>query len=363
MITVTVTSDSSVPELHIATRAIEQLTQYRLTCEQVNKALVDDEVKVPPPPSRKTDLTVKLDASDAIKEIEKVRDEIAEQLRGTNPTHVIVDEINERFNHDADIKLKKDLDNHYVNSTSPIKDPVGIFNATELAEAETMGKPACSTVDASQSTTAHVDTQVNTSLPEPTSVFGQAAQTTVNEANRAVPTTVNPVTDADGLPWDSRIHSSSKEVVKNGTWRKRRGVDDALVRSVEAELRGKPVTTATEPVISTVTQTSAPVSVEQAQNWVDKVTQAEVVTPIGEQYELVSGNISNEGEVTFNTPATTEMTFTELLDGVTKAMVAGQLSQERINGALATVGLTALPNLLGNPALIPEFRQALGGVV
>lgn len=346
MITVTVTSDSSVPELHMARRAIIEMIELRsdvaLGVANVDKRWepsveeICEHFKVPPVPSRKTDLTVKLDASDAIKEIEKVRDEISDILHGNNPTHVIVDEA---------------------------------FNATELQEAETLGKPVCSTVDASQSTTAHVDTQVNTSLPEPTSVFGQPAQTTVNEANPVVQTTDNPVLDAKWIPWDARIHSSSKELNKDGTWRKRRGIDDALIAQVEAELRGKPVTTATEPVISTVTQTSAPVSVEQAQNWVDKVTQAEVVTPIGEQYELVSGNISNEGEVTFNTPAiplppaTTEMTFTELLDGVTKAMVAGQLSQERINGALATVGLTALPNLLGNPALIPEFRQALGGVV
>lgn len=42
--------------------------------------------------------------------------------------------------------------------------------------------------------------------------------------------------DADGLPWDHRIHASSKAKLKDGTWRKRRGVDDELVKDVEAEL-------------------------------------------------------------------------------------------------------------------------------
>lgn len=46
--------------------------------------------------------------------------------------------------------------------------------------------------------------------------------------------------DADGLPWDSRIHSSNKEKKTDGTWRKRRGMNDAaLIAQVEAELRAK----------------------------------------------------------------------------------------------------------------------------
>lgn len=206
------------------------------------------------------------------------------------------------------------------------KVPAPTFNATELAEAEQLGKPACSTVDASQSTTAHADTTVNTSLPAPTSVFGQPAQTTENVANPAVHLTSDPVVDVDGLLWDKRIHSSSKELNKDGTWRKRRGVDDELVRSVEAELRG---------------EHSAPVP--QPKPPVDH---------------------SHEGETpVFTAIIPTEMTFTELLDGVTKAMVAGTLSQATIAAALDSVGLTALPHLLGNTALIPAFREALGGVV
>lgn len=52
------------------------------------------------------------------------------------------------------------------------------------------------------------------------------------------PTTANPAgLDKTGLPWDDRIHSSNKAFVADGTWRKRRGVDDAFVAQVEAELR------------------------------------------------------------------------------------------------------------------------------
>lgn len=42
--------------------------------------------------------------------------------------------------------------------------------------------------------------------------------------------------DSKGTPWDARIHSESKATVADGTWRKRRGVDDATFTAVMAEL-------------------------------------------------------------------------------------------------------------------------------
>ena len=43
--------------------------------------------------------------------------------------------------------------------------------------------------------------------------------------------------DADGLPWDERIHAPSKGQNKDGTWRKKKKLEDAFVAGVEAELR------------------------------------------------------------------------------------------------------------------------------
>ena len=200
------------------------------------------------------------------------------------------------------------------------------FNATELAEAEALGKSAPSTVDVSQSTTAHVDTTVNTSIPTPTSVFGQPAQATENVANPVVLPTDSPVLDANGLLWDKRIHSSSKELNRDGTWRRRRGVEPEYVRQVEAEF-----------------------------------TEVKEVT--AENSTQVAPNMTLIPPAPAETQAPVDMTFPQLLDAVTKAMVAGQLTQARINEALASVELTALPHLIGRTDLIPAFRTALGGVV
>lgn len=43
--------------------------------------------------------------------------------------------------------------------------------------------------------------------------------------------------DADGLPWDARIHASTKTKTQKGVWTKRKGVQDTVVDAVTAELR------------------------------------------------------------------------------------------------------------------------------
>lgn len=44
--------------------------------------------------------------------------------------------------------------------------------------------------------------------------------------------------DANGLPWDERIHASTRTKTANGQWKKKRGVEDFTVAHVESELRG-----------------------------------------------------------------------------------------------------------------------------
>lgn len=277
MITISVTSDSSLPELHMARRIIIEMIENR----------AND----------------KLDAA-----------------------QITVDKICETFN---------------------VPKPEPTFNAAELAEAEQLGKPVCSTVDAAASQTAHVDTTVNTSIPTPQSVFGQPAQTVENAVNPVAQTTDDLAVDAEGLVWDSRIHSSSRELNKDGTWRKRRGVNSDLVAMVEAELRGLTGTL----VDSNLQAIPA-----------EPLKSSDLVNPIPAPKAPVDH--SHEGETpVFTATIPTEMTFPQLLDAVTKAMVAGQLNQARITEALQSIGVAALPHLIARTDLIPAFRNALGGVV
>lgn len=44
--------------------------------------------------------------------------------------------------------------------------------------------------------------------------------------------------DADGLPWDARIHTTPAKIGANGKWAAKRKLDAAMVAAVQAELRG-----------------------------------------------------------------------------------------------------------------------------
>lgn len=43
--------------------------------------------------------------------------------------------------------------------------------------------------------------------------------------------------DKDGLPWDERIHSSSKKQTAKGVWSRRKNVDDAVFDQIAAQLK------------------------------------------------------------------------------------------------------------------------------
>lgn len=47
----------------------------------------------------------------------------------------------------------------------------------------------------------------------------------------------NTTHDKEGMPWDTRIHSTPAKLTSKGVWRGKRGVQDTLVASVTAELR------------------------------------------------------------------------------------------------------------------------------
>jgi hypothetical protein len=76
--------------------------------------------------------------------------------------------------------------------------------------------------------------------PVPTAPAVPSAPVAVVPSVPAVPASpASAVTlDSKGLPWDHRIHTSTKSTNKDGSWRQLRGSDPAVVAAVEAELRG-----------------------------------------------------------------------------------------------------------------------------
>ena len=74
--------------------------------------------------------------------------------------------------------------------------------------------------------------------PSPPSAPSPAAAAPSTNAPAAPPVSSADL-DKNGLPWDERIHASSRAKIADGSWRMKRGVQQHVVEEVEAQLRGQ----------------------------------------------------------------------------------------------------------------------------
>lgn len=64
------------------------------------------------------------------------------------------------------------------------------------------------------------------------------AQEAARVAEPEVPASDPKQLDADGIPWDERIHSGNPTLTADGRWRKKRGVSEVYYGQIHAELTG-----------------------------------------------------------------------------------------------------------------------------
>lgn len=72
--------------------------------------------------------------------------------------------------------------------------------------------------------------------PAPPSNTSAGSVTPVPVASPVLPASSPDLLDAEGLPWDERIHSSSRIKTATGVWKARKGLDPAVKTAVAAEL-------------------------------------------------------------------------------------------------------------------------------
>jgi hypothetical protein len=119
--------------------------------------------------------------------------------------------------------------------------------------------------------------------------------------------------DIHGMPWDIRIHARTKTKMKDGSWKKLRGVGPATVKTVEAQLTNVQNIPAPPPSALPATE-SAP-------------------------------------------------GFTDLMTLVTKAITEGRLRRDQVTEVLKPFGVPSLPLVSTRLDLIPAIMAALNGVI
>lgn len=135
--------------------------------------------------------------------------------------------------------------------------------------------------------------------------------------------------DKAGLPWDERIHASSRTLTADGCWRKKRGVSDGLVTEVETQLRSLMALPA--PVAAPAPPPAAPVA-------------AAVPAP---PPPAQSGKDA----------------YVRLISKASAAIVAKQLTQDQVNSAVIAAGVPSLPLLANRVDLVPQVEATLDTLI
>ena len=186
--------------------------------------------------------------------------------------------------------------------------------------------------------------------------------------------------DADGLPWDARIHSSSKgKLAKTGTWKLARNLDPALAARVTAELKAAmalPAPAARQVPLPPGTVLGSPANQNVIQfpgNHLAEVgmpaDQSGVQLPPG---TVLGGPAQQPAGIVppppvpqpaaTPPPAPGAMTFPAFLVEITKQQAAKKLTFDEVMVVLKEHGLENLQLLTARPDLIPPVYSRLEAI-
>jgi hypothetical protein len=180
-------------------------------------------------------------------------------------------------------------------------------------------------------------------IPSDPTHAGSVATTSVPPATSTPSVSTAGVTlDKDGLPWDARIHASSKAQNADGTWRLKRGLAKDHLDKVTAELRQVMAIPAGGP------QLVPPPPVNQAQ--LNQVPAVHSPVPAPPPPPPV-----NEAE--------TRDQFISLFNRVSAAISQGKLTQAQLDTCLNSIGIPSLPLLGARLDLVPQACALIDGVI
>lgn len=175
-------------------------------------------------------------------------------------------------------------------------------------------------------------------------------------APTASPAPASAERDSAGLPWDKRIHASTRAKIANGTWRYMRAVDKELVKQVEAELRA--VQAIPVPVAG-ITHTSSSGEDEFGSTQVLPPTPPTPTDQTNLADETVTADVPPPPVAPPPPPSSLPMTFAQLMQRVTPLLVSGKITGPVLQGIVEKVGLPYLSALGARPDLVETVHKAI----
>ena len=182
--------------------------------------------------------------------------------------------------------------------------------------------------------------------------------------------------DKHGLPWDGRIHAESKGKLTDGSWRKKRQVDPALVAQVEAELRqvmgaapaaplapaaaipAQPAATVTTPTPGVA---SSAVAVPVPPIAPPPPAPSAPVAPVAGAAPTMPAapNVAPAGDV----PQDARQQFVALVGRASAAIQGQKVTQAEVNQCCADAGVPALPLLANRLDLVATVASRIDALI
>lgn len=148
--------------------------------------------------------------------------------------------------------------------------------------------------------------------------------------------------DKNGLPWDARIHASTKGKNQDGSWKALRGVDKSIVPGIEAELRARVGTPAPVPAAEQTPPPPPPI-------------------PTDDQAPPPPPPVPSDSEAPPPPPGL--VTMQQAFQRATAMKQQKLIDQEGLNTCLQMVGLSTMAEFLNackeRPEVAGEFLDAL----
>lgn len=177
--------------------------------------------------------------------------------------------------------------------------------------------------------------------------------------------------DAEGLPWDERIHSSNRKRSANGVWMKRRGLNQLVEQKVRAELRE------TYPEPETPSQRTLREAV--ADGLVSPPEAGAPIPPVAPPPPAPPAPTTFNDALEMSAPAVPAPPppapaptgasgpdqFAEAMKVATAAQARGVITAADTIAIAVGLGLTSLRDLVApaNAAFIPQFRAGLDALI
>lgn len=179
--------------------------------------------------------------------------------------------------------------------------------------------------------------------PIPTGPISEAGPSLVIPADPtpvipSVPPSGGVTLDKEGLPWDARIHASSRTQNADGTWRLKRGLQKDHLEKVTAELRQ---------VMAIPSPAPGPQLVPPPPAAIAHAPQSAVPAPPPPVADEVS----------------MRQKYIDLFGRISAAMSAGKLTQAQLDTCLQSISVPSLPLLGARLDLVPQACALIDGVI